>query len=116
MLEMWERFSPETIRMRFFAPRNMTAEQMRFFSNVDYKDRFALVAETAGRIVGVSRFDRLPDRTDVAEFAVVVEDAEQGRGIGTALLRALAAPAADLGIRGFEGEILRENSRMLQML
>ena len=116
MLEMWGRFSAETIRMRFFAPRNMTAEQMRFFSNVDYKDRFALVAETAGRIVGVSRFDRLIDKPDVAEFAVVVEDAEQGRGIGTALLRALVEPAADLGIRGFEGEVLRENSRMLHML
>ena len=116
MMDMWNRFSPETIRMRFFAPRNMTPEQMRFFSNVDYKDRFALVAETAGRIVGVSRFDRLPDSPDVAEFAVVVEDAEQGRGIGTALVRALVEPAADLGIQGFEGDILRENSRMIRMM
>ena len=116
MMEMWNRFSPETIRMRFFAPRQMNAEQMRFFSNVDYKDRFALVAETNGRIVGVSRFDRLLGKPDVAEFAVVVEDAEQGRGIGTALVRALAQPAADLGITGFEGEILRENSRMLRMM
>src|SRR5688572_27508615 len=49
MVEMWQRLSPETIRLRFFAPRTMDAEQMRFFSNVDYKDRFALVAETAGR-------------------------------------------------------------------
>ena len=116
MVEMWNRFSPETIRMRFFAPRNMTPEQMRFFSNVDYTDRFALVAETAGKIVGVSRFDRLLGQPDVAEFAVVVEDAEQGRGIGTALLRALVEPAADLGIKGFEGDVLRENSRMLRMM
>ncbi|MPZ71749.1 MAG: GNAT family N-acetyltransferase [Nitriliruptorales bacterium] len=116
MLEMWKRFSPETIRMRFFAPRTMDAEQMRFFSNVDYRDRFALVAETGGRIVGVSRFDRLGDKLDAAEFAVVVEDAEQGRGIGTALLRGLVEPAADLGITGFEGDVLRENSRMLRMM
>ncbi len=116
MVEMWHRLSPETIRMRFFAPRQMNAEQMRFFSNVDYKDRFALVAETGGRIVGVSRFDRLFDNLEAAEFAVVVEDAEQGRGIGTALVRALVEPAADLGIKGFEGDILRENSRMLQMM
>ena len=116
MMQMWERFSSETIRMRFFAPRRMTADQMRFFTNVDYKDRFALVAETGGKLVGVSRFDRLIDKPGVAEFAVVVEDAEQGRGIGTALVRALAEPAADLGITGFEGDILRENSRMIQML
>ena len=116
MLEMWDRLSPETIRMRFFAPRTMTAEQMRFFSNVDYTDRFALVAETGGRIVGVSRFDRLVENPTVAEFAVVVEDAEQGRGVGTALLRALVQPAADLGIKGFEGDILRENNPMLRMM
>jgi acetyl coenzyme A synthetase (ADP forming)-like protein len=116
MVEMWDRFSPETIRMRFFSPRKMTPEQMQFFSNVDYTDRFALVAETAGKIVGVSRFDRLLGQSDVAEFAVVVEDAEQGRGIGTALLRALVEPAADLGIKGFEGDVLRENSRMLRMM
>ena len=116
MMDLWNRFSQETIRLRFFAPRNMNAQQMRYFTNVDYKDRFALVAETGGRIVGVSRFDRLLERPDVAEFAVVVEDAEQGRGIGTALVRALAEPAADLGITGFEGDILGENSRMLQMM
>ena len=116
MVQMWNRFSPETIRLRFFGPRTMNADQMRFFSNVDYKDRFALVAETGGRIVGVSRFDRLMENPQVAEFAVVVEDAEQGRGIGTALVRALAEPAADLGITGFEGDILSENSRMIRML
>ncbi len=44
MVEMWNRFSPETIRMRFFAPRNMTPQQMQFFSHVDYTDRFALAA------------------------------------------------------------------------
>ena len=116
MLQMWNRLSPETIRMRFFAPRTMNAEQMRFFSNVDYTDRFALVAETGGRIIGVSRFDRLVENPTVAEFAVVVEDAEQGRGVGTALLRALVEPAADLGIKGFEGDILRENNPMLRMM
>ena len=116
MLAMWQRFSPETIRMRFFTLRGMSSEQMRFFSNVDYVTRFAVVAQTGGRIVGVSRFDRLPDNPDAAEFAVVVEDAEQGRGIGTALLRALVQPASDLGITGFEGDVLRENARMLRMM
>lgn len=116
MMAMWERLSPETIRMRFFAPRSMSANQMRFFSNVDYVNRFALVAETAGRIVGVSRFDRLEEDPSSAEFAVIVEDAEQGRGIGTALLRALVRPANDMGISGFVGDVLRENRRMLRMM
>ncbi len=116
MLAMWSRLSPETIRLRFFGPRSMNPEQMRYFTDVDYERRFALVAETAGRIVGVSRFDLLPEHPGAAEFAVLVEDAEQGRGIGTALLRALVEPAAALGVTEFEGEVLRENGRMLRML
>jgi len=116
MLAMWSRLSPESIRMRFFAPRTMNAQQMRYFTELDYSRRFALVAETAGRIVGVSRFDVLDEDRRKAEFAVLVEDAEQGRGIGTALLRGLVQPAHDLGVQGFAGDILRENSRMLRML
>jgi acetate---CoA ligase (ADP-forming) len=116
MMEMWQRLSPETIRMRFFAPRGMDEQQIRYFTDLDYENRFALVAESAGRILGVSRFDRLPERSDQAEFAVLVEDAEQGRGIGTALLRALIEPAEDLGISGFVGDVLRENSRMLRIM
>ena len=116
MLAMWQRLSPETIRMRFFAPRSMDADQMRYFTDVDYRDRVALVAESGDQIVGVSRFDRLEEDPSTAEFAVLVEDAEQGRGIGTALLRALVEPAADLGITGFVGDILRENRRMLRMM
>ncbi len=116
MLEMWSRLSPETIRLRFFGPRSMDERGMRYFTEVDYERRFALVAETAGRIVGVSRFDKLPEDPSCAEFAVLVEDAEQGRGIGTALLRTLVEPAADLGVTRFEGEVLLENQRMLRML
>jgi acetate---CoA ligase (ADP-forming) len=116
MLGMWSRLSPESIRMRFFAPRSMDATQMRYFTEVDYRQRFALVAESAGRILGVSRFDRLDEDPSTAEFAVLVEDAEQGRGIGTALLRALLEPAQELGVNGFVGEVLRENDRMLRVM
>ena len=114
--EMWQRLSPETIRLRFFGPRKMDREGINIFTDVDMQDRFAVVAETGGRIVGVSRFDRLEEDPATAEFAVVVEDAEQGRGIGTALLRALVEPAADLGITRFEGDVLRENAKMLKMM
>ena len=45
-----------------------------------------------------------------------MEDAEHGRGIGTALLRALVEPAQDFGIKGFVGDVMRENARMLRMM
>ncbi|QBI19434.1 GNAT family N-acetyltransferase [Egibacter rhizosphaerae] len=116
MMEWWSRLSRETIRMRFFAPRSMTREQMRYFTEVDFDSRFAVVAESAGRILGVSRFDRLDEDPTAAEFAVVVEDAEQGRGIGTQLLRALLPPADELGVKSFTGDVLRENDRMLAVM
>jgi acetyl coenzyme A synthetase (ADP forming)-like protein len=94
----------------------MDREQMRHFTEVDYRDRFALVAQRGDRILGVARFDRLDEEPHAAEFAVLVEDAEQGQGIGTALLRALLEPAHDLGITNFRGDILRENRRMQNVL
>ena len=116
MLQMWQRLSSETIRMRFFAARKMDERGMRYFTELDHRNRFAFVAETGGQIVGVSRFDRTEEDPTKAEFAVLVEDAQQGRGIGTVLLRALVRPAEDMGVQGFVGEVLRENSRMLRMM
>lgn len=116
MMAMWSRLSEDTIRLRFFAPRRMDRDQMRHFTEVDYEDRFALVATRGDRVVGVSRLDRLPDEPCAAEFAVLVEDAEQGQGIGTALLRSLLQPAQDLGISHFKGEFLPENRRLRNVL
>ena len=116
MLEFWRRLSPETIRLRFFAPRTMDAVQMRYFTDVDYQRRVAIVAEHAGSIVGVARFDRYDEDPSTAEFAVTVADAHQGRGIGTGLLRALLAPARDLGVVRLHGDILSENRSMLAVV
>ena len=116
MMAMWKRLSPETIRLRFFAPRTMSREQMRYFTEVDNDTRIGFVAESGDRILGVSRFDRLDEDPSTAEFAVMVEDAEQGRGIGTALLRAVLEPAEELGVTGFVGDVMRENEPMLRLL
>jgi acetate---CoA ligase (ADP-forming) len=116
MMGLWSRLSPETIRLRFFAPRKMDREQMRHLVELDRRERFALVALVHGEIVGVGRFDRLPDDPETAEFAITVQDDQQGRGLGTTLLRALMAPARDLGVTRFHGDILTENRSMLRVM
>ncbi len=116
MMAMWGRLSPETIRLRFFALRKMDREQMRRFVELDLSSRFALVAEQHGEIVGVGRFDRLPEQPDTAEFAITVQDDQQGRGLGTTLLRALMAPARDMGVTHFHGDILTDNRSMLRVM
>ena len=44
---------------------------------------------------------RIPDAPDTAEFAIVVGDPLQGRGLGSLLARELATAARSAGIRRF---------------
>lgn len=111
--DLHARLSPETIYMRFFSahPRLSDAELHRF-TNVDHVDRMALVATGAeGAIVAVARYDRKPG-TSWAEVAFLVEDAYQGRGVGTLLLEHLAAYARSQGIDRFVAETLLTNAPM----
>lgn len=109
------RLSPETQRLRFFSPHpRLSPREVTRFTNVDGERRVALVAECDDAIVGVARFDRY-EGSDDAEVAFVVEDAFQGRGVGSALLAALAASASEHGVRRLVAQTLPENRRMLQV-
>src|SRR3954466_15694522 len=83
------RLSAETVYLRFFTPLpRLSPQLLQRFVNVDYADRMALVAELGDDIVGVPRYDRLPGTAE-AEVAFVVDDAHQGRGLGSLLLEHL---------------------------
>jgi GNAT superfamily N-acetyltransferase len=68
------------------------------------------VALSGTRVVAVGRYERLspPEGTSEAEVALVIEDAHQGRGIGSLLLRHLAFAARANGIERFAGLVLPE--------
>jgi ribosomal protein S18 acetylase RimI-like enzyme len=68
------------------------------------------------QLVGVARFVRLVDRTDVAEAALVVVDSEQGKGLGRLLLHRLVAAADERGIERFECSVLASNEPMRNLL
>lgn len=111
-----ERLSPDTVYLRFFTPHpELSTAEATYFTHVDHRCREALVAVSGDDIVGVARFDRLPGSDD-AEAAVVVDDAWQGRGVGSTLLRRLAERAAALGVRRFMADVLARNRRMLRLL
>jgi RimJ/RimL family protein N-acetyltransferase len=98
--------------------RELSEEKARRFAEVDGKDRFALVAldpEDDGEIVGVVRYEREGD-TDGAEYAALVEDRFQGRGLGIGLTRRLIEAAQERGIKRLNALVLRENRGMLRLL
>ena len=107
--------SQKSIYMRFFAFKSkLSAKELKRFTEVDYKDRVALVITIGGDIIGIGRYDRLDDPEE-AEVAFNIADAHQGRGIGSILLEHLAAAARENGIRKFSAEVLPENRKMLMV-
>src|SRR6478672_2416392 len=109
------RQSQDSIYMRFFAFKaRLSSKELKRFTEVDYRDRVALVITIGGDIIGIGRYDRLDDPAE-AEVAFNIADAHQGRGIGSILLEHLAAAARENGIRKFSAEVLPENRKMLMV-
>ena len=114
-----ERLSRRSIYYRFFGAKPRLSErQAKHFAEVDYADRFALVAfprTEPDEIIGVARFDRLAG-TDAAELAIVIADRYQGQGLGRAILSLLIEAARARGIRRLYGLVLADNVRMIALL
>jgi GNAT superfamily N-acetyltransferase len=119
LLDFHSRLSAETKFLRYhYSKGGLTEGDLKTFCEVDYRDNMALVAEGnregKTQLLGVGRYSRLPDR-HTAEVAFVVQDSEQGKGIGSQLLKQLAEFAWQADITYFFGEVLRQNGRMLSI-
>jgi RimJ/RimL family protein N-acetyltransferase len=116
---LFGRLSERSIRLRYFGPmNNLSDENARHFAEVDGEDRYALVAldpEDENEIVAVVRYDRGEDPGS-AEYAALVEDRMQGRGLGLSLTRFLIEAAREKDIHYFHALVLPENNQMLQLL
>jgi len=64
-------------------------------------------------LIGVARY--VLARPDACEFAIVIADRWQGRGIGRRLMEKLARIARGRGLREIYGEVLSTNRPMLEM-
>jgi acyl-CoA synthetase (NDP forming)/RimJ/RimL family protein N-acetyltransferase len=115
IVEMHSRFSERTRYFRYFSPYpRIPPRDLERFTTVDHHDREAIVAESGGDLIAVARYERLGAGADEAEVAFVVEDAHQGRGLGSVMMEHLAARARDEGIVRFVAEVLPQNSRMIR--
>jgi acetyltransferase len=99
-----------------FTLRELTPEMLARFTQIDYEREMALIAvldtPQGERQVGVARYARLPDDGQSCEFAIVVADDWQGKGLASQLMKSLIAAARDRGLRVMEGFRLLKNARM----
>nr|WP_235916196.1 bifunctional GNAT family N-acetyltransferase/acetate--CoA ligase family protein [Spelaeibacter cavernicola] len=118
--------SERTRYLRYFGPYpTMSPRDVEHTTNVDHRNRVALVAVLGDQIIAIGLYERLSDAGGnavepddaapgrSAEVAFVVADDHQGRGLGSILLEHLAGAAAENGIEVFVAEVLTQNRGML---
>jgi acetyltransferase len=113
--------SPESRYFRFMNTiRELTPEMLQSFTHPDPAREIALVALTQEvpepRQIGVARCVRADPQAESAEFAIVVADQWQGKGLGSLLMRELMAAARARGLRRLEGWVLATNHAMLELM
>jgi acetyltransferase len=121
VVEFHRQLSPATVYRRYMEnlgfDTRTTHERLIRICFTDYDRELALVAEHEERdgsraIVAIGRLSRGVDRS-AAEFAVLVSDRYQGRGIGTELLRRLVEIARAEKLDWLGADIREDNAPML---
>ena len=109
--------SEHSVQMRYLHPMKLDVrvahERLARICFVDYDREIVLVAENKS-VVGIGRLSKL-HWSDEAEFALLVSDPFQGRGLGTELLRRLIEVGRAERLRRIVGYISAENSEMLAL-
>lgn len=120
MQELVRGLSLQSRYQRFFYPlHELTPDLLARFVQHDPAQAMTLLAFTwqngRDRVVAMAQYvaDPYPQRCD---FAVVVADEWQGRGLGRQLIQALICIARAAGIEHIDGDVLAENAPMLGLL
>ena len=114
---LFDRASGASLRLRFFAnPAGpLLSAEIDRLTRPPSETAVTLGAELSGQLVGVASYARAHPVDARAEFALFVDDAQHGRGIGTLLLEHLARHARTQGIRQLYGEVLAANADMMRV-
>ena len=115
-VEFLRRLSPTSLRLRFFSPISpeKAAELLLSAKPEEEKVTLVVLLGEPPRIVATGEYVRVKGE-DTAEVAFLVDDAFQGKGLGTLLLERLALIAAKRGVRRFQAFVLAENKQMLSV-
>ena len=118
-LEMFQSFSEESIRYRFFQMLKDTPHEVRVrYCNIDYDREMAIVAEMLEggkrKILGVSRLSFEPDNKN-SEMAFIVGDNWQNLGLGTKMVDYTLDIAVEMGVENVYAIMLPDNYRALTL-
>ena len=99
--------------------KELNKKDLETLTNPDPLNAEALIILFKGEIneeeIGVARFIIDSDGKS-CEFAIVVADEWQKRGLGTKLMKALISHAQTRGVKRIQGSVLKNNSGMLQFV
>jgi acetyltransferase len=124
MVKFHERLSERTVYQRYFhhmkLEQRVAHDRLARICFVDYDRQIVLVAERTNpengerEIVAVCRLVKMLNPRE-AEFAVVVADDFQGRGLGSELTRTIVQIAREEKIERIRAEVLAENANMVSV-
>ena len=118
LLDFFRGLSEQSLYRRFHGMPAVRPQLVEPYLDADSRESGSLVGtlvrDGSERIVAIATWIRLREPT-VAEVAFAVEDALQGRGLGSRLLEELAATAAAAGVADFVAEVLPDNRPMLEV-
>lgn len=117
--EMLGTLSEDTMRARFFQEiKSISHEMLVRFCNIDYDRELAIVAEVKvgekRRIAAIGRLI-MDSGCKSGEYAVLVHDDYQGKGLGYKLGDIFIGIANDRGLEEIYGYVQRTNSRMIRV-
>jgi acetyltransferase len=120
MVKFHKTLSDRSVHLRYFGlvslERRIMHERLRRACFIDYDREMALVADLKNRdgthqILGVGRLIKGHEAND-AEFAVLISDPWQGKGLGSELLRLLVEIGRKERLHRIVGHISAENTTM----
>ena len=109
--------TPEDLRLRFFAPmKEFTHEFIARLTQLDYARAMAFVAfdEVTNEMVGVVRIHS-DSIYESGEYAILLRSDLKGKGLGWVLMQLIIEYARSEGLKIISGDVLRENTLMLEM-
>jgi acetyltransferase len=107
----------DDVRLRFFGPvKEFSHAFLARFVELDYAKAMAFIAldEATGEMLGVARLHDKPDR-NVGEYAILIRSDRKSHGLGWQMMQLIIAYGRAKGLAAIEGEVLHENTHMLDM-